>query len=238
MREAQKNMTGVSNPNFKYLDSIMENLNQAGVKTAGDAVKFFEKKEALRTEAREVYSVLGGLRVTEGRIALYESWLDAGFSHRSILKAAGALSKTGDRQPDDLDSVLARWHKNGIVSDKSVAEYMRQVEQASKKVALLLEAWNESRAPRKHELAIYNTWVQKKYPKELIDLACEKSSNVQNKMAYANKILSVWEEKCIKTAAQAEKENVAVSAAPADIKRETEIPEDDYLSLHSSWEEI
>ena len=236
VREAQKHMTGVSNPNFKYLDSIIERLNEAGVKTAEEANKYFEQKETLRTDAREAFSVLGGLRVTDGRIALYESWLDMGFSQRSIQKAAEALSKTGDRQPDDLDSVLHRWHKNGIVDDKSVAEYMKQIEQTSKKMAQLLEAWNESRAPRKHELAIYNTWVQKKYPQELITLAYEKSAAAKDRMSYANKILSVWDEKGIKTAEQAQKESV--TSVQSDIKKEAEIPQDDYLSLHSSWEEI
>ena len=235
VREAQKHMTSVSNPNFKYLDTIMEDLAGSGVKTADDAQKYFERKDRTRTDAKEVFSVLGGLRVTEGRIQLYESWLDMGFSQRSVIKAAEGLAKSGDRQPDDLDSVLKRWHKNGIVDDKSVAEYMKQIEMSSNKVAELLEKWNEERAPKKHELSIYNTWIQKKYPAALIELACSKSAKVDNKMAYANKILTSWEEKGIKTAAQAEKEAVSFSdKAPSDKK----FSDDMYEGQYDSWEDI
>ena len=235
VREAQKHMTSVSNPNFKYLDSIMERLSRSGVKTAAGASEYFSQNDSLRTDAKEVYSILGGLRVTEGRIELYESWLALGFSKRSILKAAEALAKSGDRQPDDLDSVLRRWHKNSIVTDKDVAEYMMQIELSSKNVAKLLEAWNEERAPRKHELAIYNTWLQKKYSKELISLACEKSAKVQNKMAYANKILLSWEEKGIKTAEQAEKESFAPPPKAAGDKK---FSDEMYEGVYDSWEDI
>ena len=235
VREAQKHMTGVSNPNFKYLDSIMERLSKAGVNKAEEAKEYFLKNDSLKEEAREVYAILGGLRISEGRIALYESWLDMGFSHRSVLKAAEALAKTGDRQPDDLDSVLKRWQKNGIVSDKSVAEYMTQIRKTSEKVSELLEQWGENRAPKSYEAAIYNTWLQKKYPDELIELACAKSTNVKEKMAYANKILTVWEQKGIKTTAQAEKETVSFSDKSAPGKK---FSDDMYEGLYDVWEDI
>lgn len=236
IREAQKHMTGISNPNFKYLDSIIEKLGASGVVTAESAKKYFDQKDALRTDAKEIYSVLGGLRVTEGRISLYEGWLKMGFSQRSVLHAAQALSKTGDRQPDDLDSVLKRWHKNDIVSDKAVAEYMNQIKMTSDKVSELLEKWGENRAPKNHEAAIYNTWLQKKYPAELIELACQKSDKAKDKMSYANKILSVWDEKDVKTVIQAEKETVNLSSKSS--KKEQALPEDDYFSLHNSWGDI
>lgn len=234
IREAQKHMTGVSNPNFKYLDAIIEDLASHGVKSATDAIAHFNKKDKARSDAKEVYSILGGLRVTDGRIKLYESWLDIGFSQRSILKAAQELSKSGDRQPDDLASVLMRWQKNGIVSDKDVAEYMNQIEMTSKKVAKLLEGWGENRAPKAHELAIYNTWIQKKYTNELILLACEKSAKVTNKIAYANKILSVWEEKGVKDPQQAEKESFSVSKGGKDNK----FTDSMYEGIYDNWEDI
>ncbi len=234
IREAQKHMTGISNPNFKYLGTIIDELHENNVKTADEALRHFQRKDALRSDAKEVFSILGGLRVTEGRIKLYESWIDLGFTQRSILTAAEELSKTGDRQPDDLDSVLKRWHKNGILDEKSVAEYMTLVKMTRKKVADLLDTWGVQRAPKTNEIAIYNTWIQKKYPNELIALACEKSASANDKMQYANKILSNWENQGVKNAKQAESSPIKTTG----VKKEAEIPEDDYFSKNTSWEEI
>ncbi len=233
IREAQKHMTGVSNPNFKYLSTIIDELHKNGVKTADETIKFFEKKDALRAQAKEVFSILGGLRVTEGRIKLYESWLKLGFSQRSILTAAGELAKTGDRQPDDLDSVLKRWQKNGIVGDKDVAEYMMQVKMTKNKVTELFDSWGEQRAPKPNEIGIYNTWLQKKYPLELIMLACSKSSSAKDKMQYANRILLNWEEGGIKNAKQAESLGV-----PSMSANKNKFTDDMYEGIYDSWEDI
>ncbi len=234
IREAQKHMTGTNNPNFKYLDFIIESLAENKVKTATDAKNYFEKKDTLRAEAKEIYSILGGLRVTEGRIKLYEEWLEMGFSQRSVQKAAQALSKAGDRQPDDLDSVLKRWHKNGIVTDKDVAEYMTQIKMTSNKVSVLLEKWGDNRAPKNHEIAIYNTWLQKKYPHELIGLACQKSASAKDKMSYASKILSVWQENGVKTTAQAEKESYSINKSGSG----KTFTDDIYEGVYDNWEDI
>jgi DnaD/phage-associated family protein len=237
IREAQKHMTHINNPNFKYLDSLIEKLHSNNVKSVDEARKYFSVNSDIRSSAKEVYSRLGGLNVTEGRMELYRSWRDMGFSQHSILKAADALSREGYRSPDDLNATLERWHKIDMISDTSINDYMNAIAESSRQVSTLLSTWGENRAPKNHERRIYHTWIQKGYKKSLIDLACQKSEKAKDKIVYADKILTTWEEKGITTVDAANKEGFYVQK-PAVSNKEQELPENDYFRLHNSWEEL
>ena len=123
IRETQKRMTGINNPNFKYLDTLIESLHENKIKTSQDAKKHFTECDDQRKRAKEVYSRLGGLRITDGRLELYASWRNMGFSQYAILTAADALSREGYKTPDDLNNTLERWQKRNLISDNKIEEY-------------------------------------------------------------------------------------------------------------------
>lgn len=237
IREAQKHMTHINNPNFKYLDTLIESLNDNGAKSLEEARQYYIKNSDIRSNAKEVFSRLGGLRVTDGRMELYKSWRDMGFTQHSILKAADALSREGYRSPEDLHATLERWYKINMITDASINDYMNAIAESSRQVSVLLNAWGENRAPKNHERKIYHTWLQKGYKKSLIDLACEKSEKAKDKIVYADKILSNWEHKGITTVEAANKEGF-VQNQPVNSNKEQELPADDYFRLHNSWEEL
>ncbi|MCK5130424.1 MAG: DnaD domain protein [Clostridiales bacterium] len=235
IREAQKQMTGINNPNYKYLDSLIEKLYKNNIKSANDAVKYFMENEGHRKNAKEIYSRLGGLRLTDERMKRYEGWRNMGFSQYALLTAADALSHEGYKSPDDLNNTLIRWHKQVLISDKKIDAYMATIKASAQQVSLLLEAWEENRAPKNYERRIYLSWIQKELPKKLIDLACKKAENAKDKMVYADRILSNWVEQGIKTIQQAQKQT---SVAFTSSKKEKELPKDDYFNLYNSWEEL
>ena len=132
-------------------------------------------------------------------------WFDIGHTPESIITLADFCFKNSTRTLEGLDLLVLKLYKLGIVSSEAISEYVISIVKQDAEVKEVLSALGITRHVNSQDREFFKTW---KYtwnmPKELLDLAIEKSSGTTIPMQYMNKILSNWHAKGITTVKEAE----------------------------------
>ena len=195
-----KNMTNVSNPNFRYLDKMIESLKDMNIKGLSDIRQYYHTREETADHLSPILRNLGYRGAQSPQIReMYASWRSKGFSQGSLEKMASSLSREGRSRPEDLDALVKRQYKQGRISDEEIDELLRDAEESREAFSELLDAWGENRAPSAMERKSWSQWRALGYSPELIALAAEYSVHAQDKLRYMGAILGGWQEQGITT---------------------------------------
>lgn len=95
IREAQRNMVGISGNKFKYLDGLLKNWFDSNI----GSLKKVREYNNLVSEVKELLNVLGAKeRFSVELIQLYEKWLELGFTKKISLIGRGCIAEGRQQQ--------------------------------------------------------------------------------------------------------------------------------------------
>ena len=205
-------MTGVANPNFKYLDSIVESLHERGAHTARLVAEAIDDRKKLKDTTQGIAKALG-MRETSSNatelLRLYEFFTseEIGFSEWSIMLAARMLSMEGRSTLADLAARLNKWLEDGTVTDEALMLRNERDGEAGKAVRRWLDLWGQQRAPTAGELSAHTRFTREwGMDVDLVNFAAERSAVADRPLAMMNRLLTLWKEKNIRDRAGAEAE--------------------------------
>lgn len=210
-------MTGVANPNFKYLDTVLNGLRERGATSAQQAGRVLEDRKQAREHARGLAQALG-MRETSSTAAelarIVEHYTAAGFSRWALELAARELSLEGRSTLADLKARLDRWLTDGAVSDEALMLRSERETQSARTVRKWLRLWGQDRAPTAGELNAHERFVGEwAFDSDVIDYAAERSAIADRPLAMMNRLLQNWREKGVHTRAQAQALDAQTPAA-------------------------
>ncbi len=217
-------MTGVANPNFKYLDTVLTSLHERGAHSAEQAGAAFELRKRARDAERAIARALG-MRETSSTAAelarILEHYTSQGFSQWGVELAARMLSLEGRSTLADLKARLDKWLQEGAVGDDALMLRSERDGAAARAVRRWLTQWGHSRAPTAGELSAYERFTHEwAINADVIDYAAERSAVAERPLAMMNRLLQNWREKGVQTRQQAQALDAAMTGGaktgPAD----------------------
>ena len=208
---ACRETTKISNPNFNYLDKVLENRYKKQISTSMDMEKADKRRSEALAPVREVLEALGlkGIAPTEDLAATYAAWTDFGFDHKTILKAAKLATSKGDNTFDAVSGILRELVKKGQLS----AEALDRRQETERQVRTIFAAAGIKRGVAAGDLKLMEQWKSMEMSMDLLLAAAEASKNADDPMRYMDRILQTWQERGIRTAeaAQAERKRFVES---------------------------
>lgn len=222
------------------LDITLEELFKHKKFDAREIEDFAKNKTSLFAATREIAKNLG---VYVSDCSPYvenfvNGWYSFGYSAES-LKALSAYSfKQGKTSFADMDIIIKKLYEDGIVSEESVSEYIKNSEKDDALLKQILDLCGLTRRVIEWDKAALKNWRKWEFNDEMLFEAARLSQGKSNPTAYMNGILSSWKNSGIKTIEQISSASETVKSAPA--ARSTELKtliENHYSELRRAAEQ-
>ena len=188
--------------NLVYMDNILDKYYSQRLMTASEIDLYEQEKTASLQIAKQTTKNLGlYYENLEPVVDNYIfKWINLGFSEKMIEEISNYCFKTNVRTLEGMNNVLEKFHKLGILTEKSLEEYFVEVLAVDKKIKTVLENIGLSRNVNQFDRDKYKIWTQIwQIPDDVIDYACTLSTGKDQPMQYLSSILSSFHDKNIKT---------------------------------------
>lgn len=228
---------------FQTIDKQLDKYYSMKLKTVDEIENYEEEKKSTYKIATTVLKNLGlYYENIEPVVDNYiYNWLNQGFSQEMLEKISNFCFKTNVRSLDGMDKVLNKFHKMGILSEQSLAQYFGEVLVIDKKIKEILESIGLSRNVNQYDRDKYRIWTQVWNLKdELITYACTLAVGKDQPMQYLAGVLSTFHDKNINTIEDAKNsfEIVSTKTKPKSFSTERNYTKEEMNSLFQSIEEI
>ena len=202
--------TKISQPNFAYLDKVLENMHKKQASTSADIARVQKTRTDAMAPVREVLDALGqkGVSPTEDLAVLYAGWLRMGFSHESILIAARCVSRGKSKKTmDSVSELLQSWARRSLYTPEAIHAFLRRRKESSAQLSRIFETAGVERGVADSDRQLLDSWLDRGDSMDLILAAAESAKNASDAMSYINRVLDSWAEQGIRTpqAARAER---------------------------------
>lgn len=187
---------------FESMDKILDKYYSQKLFTVDEIQLFEEERGKSNQIARTITKNLGLYYeniepVVENYIF---NWLGMGFSEKMLEEISNYCFKTNVRTLDGMNKVLAKFHKLGILTEKSLDEYFNSVLVVDKKIKGILESIGLSRNVNQFDRDKYKIWKEVwNFSDEIIDYACTLAVGKEQPMQYLASILANFHDKRIQT---------------------------------------
>lgn len=181
-------------PNFRYLDTLVQEMHDNHIRTTMDARLYYTDKDTFAEELKAVLKALGyfGSYQAELPKSLYKAWKDAGYAHDAILTAARQLARKGSNRLEDLDQRVKLLAREGRLD----AQVLKQEEDTlagwRQAFGQFLPLWAEDRTVQEAEGRRYGQWLAEGHSPEMILAAAKAANHARDKLSYIDKLLSSW----------------------------------------------
>lgn len=198
---ALSEMTGARNPNFKYLDRVLESKRERG-ETSSEAIRSARvDREAIDAQIRPVLSALGIVgSVSEGQRTFYTTWRnDYGLEGSAILTVAQDESGRPGASMKALDSILQSYARRGLKDATAIQNEKKRQRTAA-------EIWRAAGLavePDARETDMAIAWL-KTFPKDVVLLAATSARDAKKPIGYLIRVMQDWERRGIRTISAAE----------------------------------
>ncbi len=206
VESACREMKGIRDPNFKYLDKILENAHgQSDRKetTAEQLDRHLAQKEDEAALIREVLQTTG-INASAYQNVVQEVYrhMRSLLPHGTILLAAREISRTKQsRSLDKLESLVEAWSGKGLRTPEDVENYLSQVKEqnAFLRELFTLMRWGKITAPKDRELLAKwrGEWG---FTDDLLRTAAEFAAGMNAPMAFLDKLLAGYRADGVTTA--------------------------------------
>lgn len=207
---ACRETTKISQPNFSYLDKVLENMHKKQLSTSADMAQAQKNRTDAMTPVREVLEALGqkGIAPTEDLAVLYAGWLRLGFSHDAILLAARQAVRNGQNNMEAMGGILQSWARQSVYTPEAISAYLRRQWEGEQQLRRVFETAGIKRGAATADYQMLETWKNRGYSMDLILVAAEGAKNAGEPMSYIHHVLDSWAERGIRTpeAARAERQ--------------------------------
>lgn len=212
--EAISGMTSVRNPNFKYLDKLLESLHNRGEQTAVAIRDAKQEREALDKKIRPVMNLLGIVgSVSEAHRDFYRSWLQQyGLNEEAIYIIAADEGTRSGASFKSLDAAMQSYVRRGLHHPAAILEARNRQSEAA---AILREAGVRTE-PSATETQKIMGYLQS-LSREVVMLAAAYARDSKKPVSYLMTVLEDWQKRGISTlaAARAQLQKPATSYRPA-----------------------
>lgn len=217
-----KNSKAKSKANLSYMDSLLEKYF---------AQRLFSVSEIELYEAEKSKATNMAKTLTKNLGLYYENlepvvdnyifgWLNLGFSEKMLEDVSNYCFKTNIRTLDGMNRLLEKFHKLGILTETSLAEYFGEVLSVDKKIKEILESIGLSRNVNQFDRDKYKVWKEIwHFSDELIDYACTLSIGKDQPMQYLSSVLSSFHDKKISTVEDAKQSFDIINTKQAETKQ-------------------
>lgn len=201
-----KKMKAKNKASFQYMDNVLEKYYANKLFSVAE-IELFEEEKSKATQIARILTKNLGLYyeniepVVDNYIF---NWINLGFSEKMLEEISNYCFKTNVRTLEGMNKVLEKFHKLGILTEKSLAEYFNEVLAVDKQIKDILEKIGLSRNVNQFDRDKYRIWKDVwKLPDAVIDYACTLSTGKEQPMQYLSSILSTFHDKNIKTIEEA-----------------------------------
>ena len=123
-----------------------------------------------------------------------------GYDEETLLFLATYCFKKNHRSLEEMNEVVEKLYKNGLITLTSIAEYLKSISADDDFIKKLLLIAGLSRKPTEWDRANLKTWRSWNFSDEMICEACAIAAGKSNPMSYVNAVLSGWKSEGIFTA--------------------------------------
>lgn len=188
--------------NIEKLDKEIDVL-YASKKFSEKEIADYYKSKAKTTEL--AYAINRSLSVyTEVIDPVIENyvipWQNMGYDEETLLFLATYCFKKNRRSLEEMNEVVEKLYKNGLITLTSIAEYLKSISADDDFIKKLLLIAGLSRKPTEWDRANLKTWRSWNFSDEMICEACAIAAGKSNPMSYVNAVLSGWKSEGIFTA--------------------------------------
>lgn len=197
-----KKMKSKNKPSFQAMDILLDKYFTQKLFSTNEIELFEEEKSKASKIAKTITKNLGlYYENLEPVIENYIfNWVNLGFSENMLEEISNYCFKTNVRTLEGMSKVLEKFHKLGILTENSLAEYFNEVLVVDKKIKTILENIGLSRNVNQFDRDKYKIWKEIwKMPDEIIDYACTLAVGKDQPMQYLAGILATLHDKNITT---------------------------------------
>ena len=188
--------------NIEKLDKEIDVL-YASKKFSEKEIADYYKSKAKTTEL--AYAINRSLSVyTEVIDPVIENyvipWQNMGYDEETLLFLATYCFKKNRRSLEEMNDVVEKLYKNGLITLTSIAEYLKSISANDDFIKKLLLIAGLSRKPTEWDRSNLKIWRSWNFSDEMICEACAIAAGKSNPMSYVNAVLSGWKSEGIFTA--------------------------------------
>lgn len=196
--------TTKGDPSFRYLDGILSGIRARSTAQTGAQVRRqLAREQDEKEKAREVFARLGVSLHGPAAARYLRQCLEIQ-PYEVILLAADECCRSRKSNIEDLLLLLESWKKRGLSDAAAVQEYLQHYREANLALKEMFEACGHNGRPVESDRLLYDKWKKWGMDRELLLFAAEQSKVAEgSKIAYLDKVLSMWHEAGITDISQA-----------------------------------
>ncbi|MCE5344306.1 MAG: DnaD domain protein [Eubacteriales bacterium] len=207
-------MKGISDPNFKYLDKVLQGVRERSERTQTSADQLEKQLTREKDEADLIREALraAGLSANANQDTVREVYrnMRSKLPHETILLAAREICRTKKTQSlDKLEELVDAWSEKGLTTPDEVETHLARVKEQNVFLRELFSqmGWGKITTPRDRDLLAKwrGEWG---FSDELLRIVAGFSIGKNAPMAFMDKVLERYQAEGITSAAAAEADHV------------------------------
>jgi DnaD/phage-associated family protein len=203
---ACREMTKINNPNFAYIDRILNAYRGKGLTSVAKIEAYTQEREATKSALMRIMDLLDIKGAPKSaQVNLYNKWLrDYGVSLETILLCCEQAKLAGSASFQEVDRLLSSVAQSGASSIAEAKAKLDDIFSLEKNISIAYERAGIRRLPTPPERAQFDQWFSElRMPFELVFLAAEYSAGTQAPFQFMKKIIENWREEGIKSVSAA-----------------------------------
>ena len=180
--------------NTKKLDRELT-LLFSNKKFSSDEIKAYYKERAAAVElAYKIDKALSVyVEVIDPVVDNYVTpWLNKGYDEDSLTFIADYCFRKNKRTLEEMNDVVEKMYKNGLVTINSIADYMKTIGVNDTFIKELLSSCGLNRKPTDWDRENLKVWRSWNFTDEMILCAAKAANGKNNPVSYMNAVLSGW----------------------------------------------
>lgn len=185
---------------MKALDNKLCKYYEMQLIELDDILTYEKNKKHYHTIAKNIATKLGlYFENLDPVIEMYlNPWLYKGYSDETLLVIADFCFKTENRTLEDMNEVVSKLYKLGLVSLQAIQQYINELKSVDEQIKQILQKLGLSRRVTQRDREQFNTWTNIwNLPAELIEYGAEISKDKSQPFLYFTKVLNSFHEKNI-----------------------------------------
>lgn len=187
---------------MKALDNKLCKYYEMQLIRLDDILTYEKNKKHYYSTAKNIVTKLGlYFENLDPVIEMYlNPWLYKGYSDETLLSLADFCFKTENRTLEDMNLIIEKLYKLGLVSLQSIQQYINELKVVDEQIKNILEKLGLSRRVTQRDREQFNIWTNVwNLPYEIIEYGVEISKDKAQPFLYFTKVLNSFHERNITT---------------------------------------
>ena len=228
---------------FAKLDSMLSKYFEQKLFTLEEITDYSDKRETLFESAKTISRTLGlYYQNLENVVDTYISdWFNKGFENDTLAYISNYCFKQSIRTLDGMNTVVQKFYKLGLITTKSIEQYIGSILQADEKIKELLDKTGLVRAVSSYDRDFYKTWTENwGFSHEQVLMVADACVGKTNPISYLNKLLADLHEQGVSVTEDVAKALKSKPSSPATSQKKEDFIRHDYSKeeLTAVWDAL